>query len=247
MRIDLISVAILLLLSFPAIAAPNMCDHLPTHDQLKSALTQARQQNNGGLNNDMWGAVVARDNTVCAVVFTGSAVDSQWPGSRAIAIEKANTANSFSLKNMAFSTANLYAGSQPGGFLFGINTTSPVDTATMYAGPAMSYGALNDPIVGKTASGAVVFGGGLALYDQAGDILGALGVSGDTSCADHNIAWRTRNGLKLDYVPKGVAPDKSDAIIYDIHLGKSISGFGHPVCGNKEDSVAKTLPHIEHP
>jgi hypothetical protein len=35
-----------------------------------------------------------------------------------------------------------------------------------------------------------VFGGGLALYNCQGNIMGALGVSGDTSCADHAIAWR---------------------------------------------------------
>ena len=32
-------------------------------------------------------------------------------------------------------------------------------------------------------------------------------MSGDTSCADHNIAWRTRNTLNLDYVPAGVSGD----------------------------------------
>ena len=41
-----------------------------------------------------------------------------------------------------------------------------------------------------------VFGGGLALYDAAGTLVGGLGVSGDSSCADHNIAWRTRNTLE---------------------------------------------------
>ena len=41
--------------------------------------------------------------------------------------------------------------------------------------------------------GVNVFGGGLALYDARGQLLGAIGVSGDSSCADHNIAWRTRN------------------------------------------------------
>jgi uncharacterized protein GlcG (DUF336 family) len=32
-----------------------------------------------------------------------------------------------------------------------------------------------------------VFGGGLALYDDQG-IVGGLGVSGDSACADHNVA-----------------------------------------------------------
>ena len=69
----------------------------------------------------------------------------QWPGSRAIAIAKANTANAFSLPKFAFSTANLYFGAQPGGFLFGILETNPVDPATMYAGEAAAYGTASDP------------------------------------------------------------------------------------------------------
>jgi hypothetical protein len=69
-----------------------------------------------------------------------------------------------------------------------------------------------------------------------------LGVSGDTSCADHNIAWRTRNTLKLDYVPAGVSPVKNDQIIYDRTEGKSAGGFGHPTCGGTEDQVAGFLP-----
>ena len=46
----------------------------------------------------------------------------------------------------------------------------------------------NDPMVNKRIGGVNVFGGGLALYGSTG-LVGALGVSGDTSCADHNIAW----------------------------------------------------------
>jgi uncharacterized protein GlcG (DUF336 family) len=41
---------------------------------------------------------------------------------------------------------------------------------------------------------AVAFGGGLALYDDNG-VIGGLGVSGDTPCADHNVAWRMRDAL----------------------------------------------------
>ncbi|RYZ81827.1 MAG: heme-binding protein, partial [Proteobacteria bacterium] len=101
------------------------------------------------------------------------------------------------------------------------------------------------PMVGERVGGIVIFGGGLALYDNNEKIVGALGVSGDTSCADHNIAWRTRNALKLDHVPNGVAPTKprkSDQIIYDIGFtGKSKSGFGHPVCLGKEKDIAAKL------
>src|SRR2546421_3164516 len=31
-------------------------------------------------------------------------------------------------------------------------------------------------------------------------VVGGLGVSGDTSCADHHIAWRVRNNLGLDHL-----------------------------------------------
>ena len=55
---------------------------------------------------------------------------------------------------------------------------------------------------------------------RRGRIVGGLGVSGDTSCADHNIAYRTRNMLELDYVPSGVAavadPTRRDNIVFDI-------------------------------
>ena len=66
-----------------------------------------------------------RDGVVCAVAFSGAVADDQWPGSRLIAAEKANTANALSLKQMALSTANLYAGSQPGGPLFGLAGDQP--------------------------------------------------------------------------------------------------------------------------
>jgi hypothetical protein len=95
--------------------------------------------------------------------------------------------------------------------------------------------------VGKKASGVVVFGGGLALYD--GDsIVGALGVSGDTSPGDHNVAWRVRKALGLDKVPAGISADNNDAIIFDIGmLGKSGSGYGHPLSGLKEDDIAQRI------
>jgi hypothetical protein len=87
----------------------------------------------------------------------------------------------------------------------------------------------------------VVFGGGLALYSGS-DMVGALGVSGDTSPADHNIAWCVRKALGLDSVPNGITHIGNDAIIYDIGmLGKSSSGYGHPKSGLKEDEVASEI------
>jgi hypothetical protein len=90
----------------------------------------------------------------------------------------------------------------------------------------------------------IVFAGGLALYSGKGHIVGGLGVSGDTSCADHVIAWKVRHALKLDGVPMGVAPDQTDNIIFDFQNGQSASGFGHPACkgGRPSEDMAKELP-----
>lgn len=227
------------------LAQAQTCAELPNAEQLKKALTDARNEKNGGLNLDMWGSIVDRSGVVCAVAYTGATNDAQWPGSRVISAQKANTANSFSLAASALSTANLYAGTQPGGFLFGLAESNPVNTAVAYKGKAEQFGSAKDPMVGERIGGVNVFGGGLALYNAKGQILGGLGVSGDTSCADHNIAWRTRHSLKLDFVPGGVHPDKNDNIIYDIALNsKSRSGFGHPRCIDKEQEIAKKLPAI---
>lgn len=227
------------------------CSGLPSHAALKAALIAARQQSNGGFNLDMWGAIVNRDGIVCAVAFTGADRGSQWPGSRVIAAQKANTANAFSLPQLALSTANLYTVSQPGGTLFGLQHSNPVDTAAAYGGDPAAYGQANDPMVGKRVGGVNVFGGGLALYNSEGVLLGALGVSGDSSCADHNVAWRTRNNLHLDYVPAGVSgdPSRPDNIVYDlthggISSGVSESGWGHPACSEDATSIAAALPKI---
>jgi uncharacterized protein GlcG (DUF336 family) len=196
---------------------------------------------NGGLDNHVWAAIVDRDGIVRAVCHSGDTAGDQWPASRAVAIEKANTANAMSLPNFALSTANLYSGAQPGGYLFGIAHTNPVDTQTMYAGDTAAYGTPNDPMIGKKASGVVTFGGGLPLYDETG-IVGGLGISGDTSCSDHNAAWRVREKLGLNKVPAGISRNNDDAIIYDIGLmGKSSSGYGHPTSGLKEDDVADEI------
>jgi uncharacterized protein GlcG (DUF336 family) len=228
----------------------SRCSGLPDHAALRSALLAARNQMNGGFNLDMWAAVVNRDGVVCAVAFTGSDRGQQWPGSRVIAAQKANTANSFSLPALALSTANLYSAVQPGGSLYGLQHSNPVDTRTAYRGPATDFGQSNDPMVGHRIGGVNVFGGGLALYNNVHVLLGAVGVSGDSSCADHNIAWRTRTNLGLDHVPAGVSGDarRPDNIVYDItpaaglQAGVSAGGWGHPVCSASAKTIASGLP-----
>jgi uncharacterized protein GlcG (DUF336 family) len=216
-------------------------DHDRLTDILKKSVKPSGGPSNGGLDNHEWAVVVNREGVVCAVAFSGNKPDDQWPGSRAIAAEKANTANAFSLANKAIATANLYAQAQPGGYLFGAALSSPPNPAALYAGEPSQFGSAQDPFVGKPLGGVIVFGGGLALYDANGPA-GGLGVSGDSACADHNVAWRVRHLLELDRVPAGVSPNMKDAIIYDIGPdGKSISGFGHPTCDGKEDQIAVDL------
>ena len=233
-----------------AVATTGACAGLPGHDALRSALVNARGQDNGGFDLDMWGAIVNRDGIVCAVAFTGTDRGRQWPGSRVIAAQKANTANAFSLPQLALSTANLWAAVQPGGSLYGLQHSNPVSTSVAYAGPASEFGQEDDPMVGQRIGGVNVFGGGLALYNSRKQLVGAIGVSGDTSCADHNIAWRTRNNLALDYVPGGVSgdPARPDNIVYDItsqpgqQEGVSESGWGHPACSASATGIAASLP-----
>jgi len=223
----------------------NGCHQLPNQQQLegalKSVVNKTSGEVNGGLELNMWATLVSRNGNVCAVARTGDKVGDQWPGSRVISAQKANTANSFSLPELALSTANLWTATQPGGSLFGLQFSNPVNTKVAYRGKTFKFGTQLDPMVGGRIGGVNVFGGGLALYDASGKIIGALGVSGDTSCADHNVAWKTRDALKLDYVPGGVSATGDDNIIY-----QQGNGFAHPECGGSEAEIAGALP-TTHP
>lgn len=223
----------------------NGCRALPGWQQLRSALQAAVQAEGSGLDLQMWATLVDRDGVVCAVAFSGADRGAQWPGSRVISAQKANAANAFSLQGptgsavfpngLALSTANLYSAVQPGGSLFGLPHTNPVDTDTAYGGNPAGYGTAGDYMVGRRIGGVNVFGGGLPLYNAARKIVGGVGVSGDTSCADHNIGWRVRALLQLDHL-QGIAgvsgdPARPDNIVFDIGAnGVSAGGFGHPHC-----------------
>ena len=197
----------------------------------------------------MWATIVDRDGIVCAVAFSGNDRGAQWPGSRVLSVQKANTANAFSLDALALSTANLYSAVQPGGSLFGLQESNPVNPDVAYGGDPAQYGTPGDPMTGKRIGGVNVFGGGLALYDNTRKVVGAVGVSGDTSCADHMIAWRTRNRLNMDKLAGvgGVSGDaqRPDNIVFDINPGtdKSAGGFGHPRCINTANQM--NLPPVE--
>jgi len=240
----LISVSVCAVVSILAWPAFADCSTLPSWQSLRDQLQKVVALGptvNGGLGFNMWGTLVDTDGTVCAVAFSGSKYGNQWLGSRVISAQKANTANGFSLglndtpstslfgtKGLALSTANLFTAVQPGGSLYGLQHSNPVETDVAYgngpgnSGPsnASNFGTTRDPMVAQRVGGVNVFGGGLALY-IGGNKVGALGVSGDTSCTDHMVAWRVRNGLKLDSfngVP-GVSGDQQrpDNIVFDIH------------------------------
>jgi uncharacterized protein GlcG (DUF336 family) len=225
---------------------------LPTHAELSAALKAVvTGGGSAGFGLNMWATIVNRDGEVTAIAFSGADRGDQWPGSRVISAQKANTANAFSLPGLALSTANLYSAVQPGGTLFGLQHSNPVDTGAAYKGPSENYGKPNDPLVGKKCGGVNVFGGGLALYNADGKLVGAIGVSGDTSCTDHIIAWKIRHALNLDNVPGGVSATGDDNIVHDIAINvtghpESPSGWGHPDCGGTEKAIAAALP-VTHP
>lgn len=241
-------------------ASAQTCATLPDHAKLKAALVQATKDETSGLNNHMWATIVDRDGVVCAVAFSGKDRFAQWPGSRVIAAQKANTANAFGLdsgsssdgsgqaKGLALSTANLFAAVQPGGSLYGLQFSNPVNEDAGYKAPSAAYGTAADPMKGSKIGGVNVFGGGLALFATGKKMVGGIGVSGDTSCSDHFIAWRLRKNLGLDHLGgvDGVSgdPQRPDNIVFDIGAnGQSAGGFGHPKClktGNE-----KTLPPVQ--
>jgi uncharacterized protein GlcG (DUF336 family) len=180
---------------------------LPDANTLRSALQSVVKQGaqkNGGMGNQEWAVMVNRDGIACDVVYSGTSRSQEWPGSRVIAASKANTANGLSNSDYAISTANIFAAAQPGQSLYSLATSGPPNPQAVFGDPA-SFGTTNDPMVGKAVGGAIVFGGGPALYDGSGKIVGGLGLSGDTSCTDHIIAWKIRHDLHLDHVPMGPA------------------------------------------
>jgi uncharacterized protein GlcG (DUF336 family) len=156
----------------------------------------------------MWASVVNRDGELCAIAASTDDSTQVWPGSNLISQAKAYTANAFSLDDFALSTARLYTFTQPGHSLWSLGQANLQ---------------LREP--GQTRGGMIFFGGGLPLYKN-GKIIGGLGVSGDTSCADHEIAKRVRNLAGLN--PAGGAT--ADDIVYSPPDPDSV--FAHPVCLN---------------
>ena len=201
----------------PRAVAVAGCSDLPSAGDLKKYLKSAPDSGEaGGLFHGKaeWGAIVNRNGQVCVVVPPSDSVGGYWPGSRSISMAKAFTANGFSTDTAALSTARLYTLTQPGHSLWGVSQPEPFNPVCL------------DPDADiKICGGAIAFGGGVPLYKN-GHIVGGLGISGDTPCADHEIAKRVRHIAALDPA-KGASVD-------DIQYAKvdKPSIYTHPLCPN---------------
>jgi uncharacterized protein GlcG (DUF336 family) len=134
---------------------------------------------------------------------------------QAISKAKAYTANAYSTDDMPLSTARLYTLTQPGHSLWGVSQPNPFRTDCLV--PPHDLNATN----GKVCGGSIAFGGGVPLY-RGKTRVGGLDISGDTACADHEIAKRIRHLAQLD-------PEKgefADDIVFTSTDGPS--PFAHP-------------------
>jgi uncharacterized protein GlcG (DUF336 family) len=198
------------------------CRDLPEAAALQRLLKDAPAQNGdaGGLNHGkaMWGALVNRNGELCALAVSTDDAPVTWPGSRSIAIAKASTANAFSSDTAPMSTARLYTLAQPGHSLWGLADGNPLNPICVGAAHDTTTG------LGKVCGGTIVFGGGVPLY-KGQTRVGGLGVSGDTSCTDHEVSKRVRQAA--GFTPAGLP---SDDIVYTAVDGPS--PFAHPLCPN---------------
>jgi len=117
-------------------AADSGCGSLPNQAALKTALDAAVLTESSGLDLQMWATIVDRDGIVCAVAFSGADRGAQWPEAGSSRRRKPTRANAFSLDKLALSTANLYSAVQPGGSLYGLQASNPVNTSVAYKGPS---------------------------------------------------------------------------------------------------------------
>jgi uncharacterized protein GlcG (DUF336 family) len=203
--------------------ASARCTDLPSVEELKKWLRAAPHSEGeaGGLFSGQmeWATIVNRQGEICVTSVATDDPASAWPGSQAISKAKAYTANAYSTDGNPLSTARLYTLAQPSHSLWGVAEPNPFRAECLATPNDMTA------TVGKVCGGSITFGGGVALY-RGKTRVGGLGVSGDTACADHEIAKRIRHLAQLD-------PEKgefADDIIYTSADGPS--PFAHPLCAN---------------
>lgn len=235
------------------------CDDLSWVDLSSAASyvknTPSEQTLTGGLGNNMWVTFIDQTGKVCAVVNTagqGQLSNKTWGVSRVISAQKANTSAMLSLDTpvQPWASGALIMAAQPvldpatglvssqvgklQGTLFGVQFSNPVDPVVAYAGSPGTYGTPQDPLKNQRPGGINVFGGGLVLYNSDLKKIGAIGVSGDTSCTDHAFAWRVRERLasQLGFANAAqiaaAAPSPSERL--------DITGLLYPGCGGPAPS-----------
>lgn len=158
---------------------------------------------NGGLlgtPNTMWSAIVDGQGVLCSVV---SIDPDAWPGSRSIAIAKAATAKQLQQQParaihrqpvFVHPTGQYRADDEdlPGRLVLRPQQLQPFNPDLQEQGAG----------VREVPGGIITFGSGVPLYER-GRVIGGLGVSGDSACADHAVAFRMRKLADLDGTPGG--------------------------------------------
>ena len=231
------------------------CKDLPKSSELKSLFSQvangtsANPTPNGGRAHHGWLTLVDSKGIVCAVVTSAPdgidvTTDMSGIGHREQSAKKANTSVAFSNNEVALASGNLYVPSMPGGQLFG-TILSTLDSVAINGTDSTKWGTDKDPMIGKIVGGYAPVAGGLPLYNSSKKKVGAIGVSGDTFCTSHVVAWKIREklaggGYSVANVPSGIANGyTNDALVQDINPAQvpgttaySKGGFGFVQCLN---------------
>lgn len=255
-----LSVLTLALINATNAYAGNDCGKLPKAEELKAALqavaNQPADKYPGGGRGPLWMTLVDPTGVVCAVVHSldSSGADAKnkenvtlhlQPFHRLLSARKASTSAIFSSSRGSIASGHLYSSNQPGGLLQEASYEGQYDALE---GDAMTFGTKKDPMIGHRVGGFIGLGGGLALFDANKNKVGAIGVSGDTPCTTHVLAWQIREALAggayaVANIPFGLSGSFDDKLILDITPnpaggpGHSASGYGHIECQNTPTSA----------
>ena len=206
----------------PGQRAGGGCKDLPSAADLKKLLKEAAAGREvGGLDggHSEWAAVVDRKGEICAVAVSTDDPTAAWPGSQAIAKAKAYTANAFSTDMVpAVDGASLHDGAA-GALAVRRGGRQPLQPGL----PADAGGQGRRPQAVRRHDR---LRRRRCRCTRARPASGGLGASGDTACADHEMAKRMRDKAGLN-PPDGAL---ADDIWFTKTDGPSI--FAHPLCKN---------------
>ena len=109
-------------------------------------------------------------------------------------------------------------------------------------------------MVGQRIGDINVFGAGLVSY-SGGVRVGRPRVSGDTSCTDHMVAWRTRNNLRFSglggpaslFARNSAHPDNIILISSQTRTAARdlVNEFGHATCLNNPPTTAMPVGQFD--